>query len=114
MPAFCHGGSPITATAANLAPVDCLGTFPEHGLALMRYCIESFTGVRTVLDPYMGAGSTLVAALQLGIHAVGIEFDEGYCRAAVNRLEAEIISEPRRARSDFHRSLPPAARGRRP
>lgn len=45
-----------------------------------------------VLDMFMGAGSTLVAARRLGIKAIGIEIDEEHCRTAADRLRAEIAS----------------------
>ena len=46
---------------------------------------------QTVLDPFMGSGSTLLAARQCGNPAVGIEIEEGYCQRAVRRMEQQEL-----------------------
>jgi site-specific DNA-methyltransferase (adenine-specific) len=44
-----------------------------------------------VLDPFLGIGSTLVAAQRLGCRGVGIEIDPGYAEAAAWRLRERLI-----------------------
>ena len=53
-------------------------------------CMKLFSFVNdTVLDPFMGSGSTLVAASRCNRQGVGIEIDSRYCEIATKRIEKE-------------------------
>jgi DNA modification methylase len=64
----------------------------EKPVALMKKYIDvSLNENGTVLDPFMGSGTTLVAAKQLGRKAIGIEISEKYCAVAVDRLRQKVL-----------------------
>jgi len=68
----------------------------EKPVALLRYLVQISAG-QEVLDPFAGSGSTLVAAKQLGLRAIGIELEERWCEVAATRVEA---TEPGSAPAD--------------
>lgn len=64
----------------------------QKPVALMEWCINFTPALSTVLDPYMGSGSTLVGARLQGRRAIGIEIEEKYCEIAVQRLAQGVLS----------------------
>lgn len=54
---------------------------------LMEWCLHFFPDVKTVLDPFMGSGSTGVACVNTGRSFIGMELDPGYFETAKRRIE---------------------------
>lgn len=65
----------------------------ERPVALYDWCIRYLPNVRSVLDPFMGSGSCIVAAAKLGLSAVGIEREEAFFDAACKRIR-EAYAQP--------------------
>lgn len=63
----------------------------QKPLPLMAWCLSK-VGDGTVLDPFMGSGTTLVAAKNLGRKAIGIEIEERYCEIAAMRCSQEVLA----------------------
>jgi len=63
----------------------------QKPLALMKWCLSLFHDTKTVLDPYCGSGTTLVAAKAMGLTSIGIEREEKYCEIAAKRLIQEVF-----------------------
>jgi DNA modification methylase len=70
------------------------GGKPEHPspkpIEAMRWLIDRLPG-QTVLDPFMGSGTTILAAQERGRRAIGIELEERYCEIAVKRLSQAVL-----------------------
>lgn len=63
----------------------------QKPLAVMRWCIEQCKPEpQTILDPFMGSGTTGVAAIQLGRKFIGIEREPKYFDIACKRIEQAV------------------------
>ena len=73
-----------------VGPMDSLLHPAQKPIALLRYLIQK-TEFQTILDPFMGSGTTLRAAKDLNRKAIGIEIEEKYCEIAAKRLSQEVM-----------------------
>ena len=65
----------------------------QKPLPLMEWCLGFLPDAKTILDPFMGSGTTLVACQKLGRHGTGIELDPDYFEIACRRVE-EAARQP--------------------
>ncbi len=63
----------------------------QKPLNIMRWCLSFCPDAQIILDPFMGSGTTLRAAKDLGRKAIGIEIEERYCEIAAKRLSQEVM-----------------------
>ena len=81
----------VLECAPNRVPLASGGHTRAFPLSLCRTILSVATWAETTLDPFMGSGTTLVAAKMEGRKAVGIEINEKYCEAAVKRLAQGVL-----------------------
>ena len=65
----------------------------QKPVALMEWCLGFLPNAQTIIDPFMGSGTTLVACAKLGRKGIGIELDPDYFDIACRRVE-EAYRQP--------------------
>jgi DNA modification methylase len=65
----------------------------QKPVALMEWCLGFLPDARTILDPFMGSGTTLVACQKMGRAGIGIEIDPDYFAIACKRVD-EAARQP--------------------
>lgn len=65
----------------------------QKPVEVMQWCIQVAKNPQTILDPFMGSGTTLVACAKLGRKGIGIEIDPDYFDIACKRVE-EAYRQP--------------------
>lgn len=78
----------FSVPAPDTADRDHIAQKPEE---VMRWVMRTVAVGSVVLDPFMGSGTTLRAAKDLGFKAIGIEVDERYCEIAAQRMGQEVL-----------------------
>jgi DNA modification methylase len=63
----------------------------QKPVELLEWCLSKCPDAQTILDPFMGSGTTLVAAKLLNRKAIGIEIEEKYCEIAAKRLAQDNL-----------------------
>ena len=65
----------------------------QKPISVMEWSLQQFPYAKTILDPFMGSGTTLVACQRLGRNGTGIEIDPDYFEVACRRVE-EATRQP--------------------
>lgn len=63
----------------------------EKPIELISWCLTFAMNSKSVLDPWMGSGTTLRACKDRGLSCIGIDREEQYCEIAARRLQQEVL-----------------------
>ena len=85
-----EGGRDSGVLSYTMRPADFWAHPAQKPVSLMEYIVGKIPG-EPVLDPFMGSGTTLVAAKNLGRKSIGIEIKERYCEIAAERLSQGVL-----------------------
>ncbi len=98
MPVLLYGTAPQLNLGAKHTVLRSTATSEKNGhpcpkpLAWMEWLVGlASLQNETILDPFAGSGTTLLAAQLLGRRAIGIEIEERYCEIAAKRLQQEVL-----------------------
>lgn len=86
-------GKMIDVIVDNMAQEENKIAHPSpKNIKVIKHLVENFSDKESIIyDPFMGSGTTLLAAKELGRKAVGIEINKTYCNLAKQRLSQEVL-----------------------
>ena len=87
---LCWTSRPLAARVKRYARRDGNDHPTQKPVAIMEWTL-GFIPSDFIVDPFMGSGTTLRAALNIGRNCIGIEIEERYCEIAVKRLQQSVM-----------------------